>query len=227
MDEYLTRVACLGQWVINGVLDKKKLYNQQKVRVDQYIDLHNKTIEPTKENIVFPHLLRKDIKSLISQQEKLPWLSYQGKPKAIIMDSFAELTDQFFKHQKENWGFCSHYTDIKHTSVFKNTFENKNLLNLNLIHIKYNDFFKIMRFKYDCPIIFIHFPIKFEHRVEFKERYKIIYETISEYSKIYDISNFIADDNHIERMQNDNFAYHFSKKTVNNIVEKICKSGVF
>ena len=113
--KYLGRTACLGNFVLDRYCnnDKKVVYyNQQKVRVDLFMQYVSGALRPETKKIE-KFLNRKDIIGLIAQQENLPWIGIK-KCRALIMDSFAELTDQKFVYKEDGYAFCCHYSDIEH-----------------------------------------------------------------------------------------------------------------
>ncbi len=142
MNLYLARVACLGQWTLNNLSIKNKVvHNQQKTRVDLFLDVESGRLGRTKADIALKYITRSDISESIFSQETMLWLNEQD-PKAIIMDSFAELTDQRFNHKIENWAFCSNYSDINHSAAFSAIFDKMGLLRIDVLYDKYNEFFK-------------------------------------------------------------------------------------
>ena len=117
----------------------KRLINQQKVRVELLLEWRSGEVKPNAKSVK-GHLLRKDVYPFIKQQEQLPWLNVKNF-EYLIMDSFAELTDQKFTHRKDKRSFCCHYTDINHTSEFNAEFECCGLLPIESFEDAYNNFF--------------------------------------------------------------------------------------
>lgn len=211
-----TRTACLGGWVIEKKIGgHHEFYNQQKVRADVFFDLINGNLKKPIVSEIKKWLERNDLDELFNQQEKLYWTIIDKKPDLIIMDSYAELTEQKFIH-KDGWGFCAHYSDLKN---FENELTCYGLLDSNLIESVYDKFFKFIRSKWDSPMIFIHFPTTFESRERYKIQGDAITEALKNLSAKYNIQNIHADFESIE--QKDSDTYHFTDKTVLNIANKI------
>ena len=232
MKTYLARVACLGQWALNNLKlnnNKKTVHNQQKTRVDLLLDVESGKIKGTKSKVVMTHIKRPDVTNSILSQEEMAWLK-EERPAAIIMDSFAELTDQRFDHRTEGWSFCSNYSDLKHSPGFNASFHKKGLLDIERLPEQYDEFFKMVRKRFDCPLVFIHFPVTLDKREMFHHRYKAIKEAIDQIVNEHDIISIAADDGAVEPRVNAHEAivsspYHFSDATIKHFSDKIKKEG--
>ncbi len=159
-----------------------------------------------------------DTGGVYSQSEELRWLTINAKPDYLIMDSYSELVDKQIIH-KDGWSFCGTYGDFKPESFINGTFFDGSLLSLDQLYSSYDLFFKIVKEKWDIPIIFIHFPTTFDHREMYINQSKAITQALNELSIKYNIQNIHADINSIE--QQDSNYYHFSKKTFKNMADKI------
>ena len=232
MKTYLARVACLGQWALNNLRlnnNDKEVHNQQKTRVDLFLDVESGKLKRTKFKSAMSYIKRSDITNAIKSQETMMWLE-DVKPAAIIMDSFAELTDQRFNHKTEKWAFCSNYSDIRHSAEFNASFHKLGLLDNDKLYNHYDKFFAMVRRKYDCPLAFIHFPADLDEREVFQNRYKAILEAIAPLASKYDILEVAADPGAVEPRVNSHEAivsspYHFSDATIKHFSDKIKADG--
>jgi hypothetical protein len=213
----LGRAACLGTAVFKIKYSNKRnvhLINQQKVRVDLLLGWLRGEIRP-QAKLVEDHLLRKDVYPLIEQQEYLPGLKVRNY-EYLLMDSFAELTDQKFMHRKEGWSFCCHYSDINHTREFDAEFESCGLLPIDRIEKAYNDFFNWFEINHAGKnVIFIHYPSKLDNRDLYKKRGKEILEIMQRLEQIkpYIHSIFLDDESLVDFTKDDNFPYHYATST--------------
>lgn len=207
------RVACLGIDVLKRSCYGRnlKLVNTQKGRVDFLLDRLHSQEKKLNSRDVFQYLSRRDIASLIVQQQifSLP----RKKPKFVLMDSFAELTDQRFQSISNKQTFCCNYSDLDISPEFESLFTCKGLLPLNLIGEYYDVFFKTLIKKYgDTPIIFLHFPSNLESRKKFKVRADKIFDEVKAMSKKHQHVHQIFLDTSVKvEGQGDNFPYHFNE----------------
>jgi len=219
----LARVACLGNdcFIMKHGKRNAKLYNQQKARVDLLGEWIHGAQRPQASRIK-PYLMRADIYPFIVQQQEMPWFQTKNDIQYLLMDSFAELTDQKFTHRKEGWSFCCHYTDVNHTPEFEEEFECCGLLAIEEIERVYNDFFDWFEKSYPGKkIFFIHFPATLDNRPIYHERAKAIFNIMqkieSQRKYIYNIA--ISDEN-VSWHEDDNFPYHYGKDTYKVFIEE-------
>lgn len=214
-----TRTACLGGWVTQAKLGMSpEYYNQQKVRVDMFLDIINGAAQKPRFSKLEEILVRKDMGGVYHQSEKLEWLSLSRKPDYLIIDNYSELTDKKFIHKTEKWMFCGQFGDFNIEKLLYQ-FDCHDLLNTDQIFNKYRLFFEYIKNKWDCPIIFIHFPTTFDTREEYIKQGIAITDAIAQLAPIYGIQNIHADPEAIE--QKDSDIYHFTDKTVQNMAAKI------
>ena len=222
------RVACLGRDVFDlryPVGHKIILINQQKVRVDLFMDWASGATRPRVEQLR-KYILRQDIYPLIEEQSTSQW---KGGDDALyfFMDSFSELSDQKFTHKKEGWSFCCHYGDIDHESDFKDHFDCYGLLPINEIEKAYGLFFDWIEKKFPGKkVYFTHFPTKLDERDIYKERGSEILRIMLKLqeSKPY-IKNVYISDELVFENENDSFPYHYSKNTYSSFLDQWCKIG--
>lgn len=211
----LPRCACLGSWTYGSIFGLTFHYlNQQKVRVDLFLEYISKKNNPPSLDHIKPKLARNDMDNLFQQQVDLPWLKNKDKIDFIVMDSYSELVDQKFTH-KDGWSFCACYSDIKDMTDL--TCEG--LIKTDNLYYAYDDFFDYLKINYNVPINFIHFPTTFEKRQVYINQGEAIKEAIHRLCGKYDINNIIADPEYIE--QKDHETYHFSDKTVKHLSNKL------
>lgn len=228
-DWIFSRVACMGQDVFKLLECPLPLYNIQKGRVDYLNDLVYSNKSRAQANLVQRFLKRADIEPLIRQQNSFDW-NGMGLPKLILLDSYSELTDQLFLNKKNNWKFCSNYSDLKITNEFNIHFEVIGLMPIDLIEENYRIFFNNVFDKFpNTPIVFLHFPVKLEKRDKFKIRYKYILESIEKLSIEFDnLYSIKIDDNIVDWPEFqvpgiENFPYHYNKATYMAFAEEVKK----
>ncbi len=226
----LGRTACLGKDVLNETKFKYfPLNNLQKARADVFVNSITNSINLDLEEIK-KHMLRQDVFPLIQEQSQMNWVRNKVRnPAFILIDSFAELTDQKFSHKSKNYSFCCHYNDLIHSGDFKDIYNSDGLLDINQFEEYYFLMFSEIRKKYRTQkIVFMHYSAKFDDRIIFKERRKEISRVIQEYAKIDpDFINIDLDDEMYYPHENDKFPYHYNKKTHEHIVEKWKMSGFY
>jgi hypothetical protein len=227
------RVACMGQDVLSLLGYKEFLYNTQKGRVDYLLDLFVKDNYNAKTNHILKYIKRKDLHSLIQQQEFFSW-NQLGLPKLIYLDSYSELTDQLFINKREHWGFCSNYSDVHISDEFDNSFEGKGLLPINEIEENYCRFFEFLTKKFpNTPIVFLHFPVKLDNRLKFKDRYNCILNSIEKLETQFvnlhsiKINDEIVDWPEVKISGIENFPYHYNQATYFEFVNKIKELKLF
>lgn len=212
----LGRVACLGSDLYALRYQRKhgfRLVNQQKVRVDLWIEWLSSGVKP-KPELVKIHMSRPDVYLLIENQAVLPWLA-EREFEFFLMDSFSELTDQKFTHRKEGWSFCCHYSDLKHSDDFDADFEGHGLLPIGEIEAAYIRFFEwFEKIHAGKEVFFVHFPTTLDERALYKVRGAEILRVMTKLqSNKPFIHNVSVDDNLVGWNENDRFPYHFSKST--------------
>lgn len=220
----LSRVACLGQWSAeySGMIEcSLKHQNQQKGRVDLILD-RIKGETPTNALAVGRHLIRTDIAPLLEQQEVLYWLRLHSA-ELIYIDSYSELVDQRFRHSS-GWSFCACYTDVNHSQSFASEFSNEGLLALDKIEPLYVELFEWAKAKFgNIPIIYVHFPTKFDNRDKFKERGQALIDITTRLTGKYRMTNIIVPDEKISEADDPRHrdTYHFGSTTIAHIGDAI------
>lgn len=215
----LGRVACLGRDVFNmsfpAFSNSEILINQQKVRLDIFMEWVEGAKRPVA-NAVTPHLERDDIGKLIIEQEQLPWFAANKKISFLIMDSFAELTDQKFTHKTEGWSFCAHYSDLKHTPEFESTFSSEGLLSEDSFVETYRRFFTwFTKTHPGVPIFFIYYPTTLDEREKFKMRAIELKKAIEQMKKEFPMLQSIeVEDKDVSYHAKDQFPYHYGYSTM-------------
>ncbi len=219
----LTRTACLGNFAFEYIDFKNyKLHNHQKNRID-YALLIN---EDKKRKINLKEVLKYTPKESlhltgIYKCEEKDIFKYNNV-KALIMDSFSELTDKMFISKNKKSSFCTHFRDIIHSEQFQYLYECTGSIEDENLEKKYNIFFDKINKKYGTiPIIFINFPTKFETREEYLKRSEKIKDAISAISARGGVIQILP--RLVERHETDTAIYHFSKKTYFELAKDIVK----
>ena len=227
------RVACMGQDVLKLLEVEASIINVQKGRIDYLNKVSKSSKSKTRISQVVSNIERNDIRSLVLQQQLLYGIKKKA-PIALYMDSFSELTDQEFCHQKEKWSLYANYSDINHTPEFKKIFESKGLLDVDNLFEEYYKFFSSFRKKHgSVPILFLHFPVKLDNREKFKTRYSKIKEAIDkakiEFQPFYsfEVDENIVDWPEVKIPGLEDFPYHYNKATYESLAQKIDQLGVF
>lgn len=220
-----TRTHCLGGSAIYFKIgDKHEFYNQQKVRVDMFMDIINGKLKKPNSNAIVSILQSPEIVSgVYKQSEDLLWLQMQ-KPDYLIMDNYTELTNKLFIHKTEHWAICGEYGHFKEGTLTEDKFMHCGLLPINDIYIKYDEFFDYIAKWWNIPIIFMHFPTTFDDREMYKEQGNAITSAIDKLSKKYNIQDIHSDENLIES-HGDGDVYHFSDNTKKHIAAKMQING--
>ena len=211
------RVACLGQslyYMRSKELGRSQFLNQQKVRCDLFLDRLLGAPRPIASEVV-EHLARDHVAPCIWEQEALPWVGTRRPPRLLLMDSFAELTDQKFVHRRDKWSFACHYRDLVHSEKFSADFECLGLLDPEQFERVYYDFFAWFFGKFPrSRIVFFHFPTKLDPRHQFRERAAVLRRVVEGFaSSNSSILSVAVDDGLVEPSIETPHRYHFSRET--------------
>ena len=222
----LSRTSHFGDFVLNKLeTETFAVKNHHKSRIDYILECSKNENYTVKANFLKPYTIRDDIQALMEQSQNNFFGYYNVK--AIIMDSFSELADKLFI-SKDGWAFCSDYTDVDHSGDFDDNFRCEDLLPFNQLKAYYIDFFNKLKETYgEIPVIFLHFPAKFDNREEYRQRAMFINDIISElagkYSNLHSIN---VDDELIVKNELDDFPYHFSNETIEAFLNKILELNI-
>ena len=206
----LSRMACLGNnsFMLTRYCSSFQILNLQKNRIEwDMLDART----PLKARSVARIFSRRDIVKIVSLQ-KFNIFDMKFAPKAIIIDTYSELTDQ--KFEIEGQSFFSSFSDI---NIRKSNMNSHGLLGVYDLEELYRTYFTKLRAVYgrDVPIVVILFPAKLDPRKQFKQRAEKIKNAIYAISNDPSLALKILDiaDHDIEPHKNDEFYYHFSDKT--------------
>lgn len=226
----LGRYACLGTAVLDKLGRKYKFHNIQKGRVDYLLNVMDNpsiTCEPDK---AVPHLARDYITPIIQQQSVI---CPEFAPELVLVDSFAELTDQLFRHKAEGWQFCSNYQDMRHDDGFTDAFENLGLIDLAGLKEHYTRLMQTISARWgDIPVIYLHFPDALEHREKFVARAReirfVVEASAAAHPNLYSFSvpSVIVKHPDVVEPGMEDFPYHYSQKTYAAFAEMICRVPV-
>lgn len=221
----LGRTACLGQDVFKMLELDVEFINFQKARIDVF-----ENSKKIKNTYALNYVVRDDIKSLVKELSLIKYFFSFNTPKFILIDSYSELTDQNFVHNKcKEINFFCNFSDINHNENFKTNFTYLGLLDLNLIDFYYRIFFQKLSTNYpNCKIIFIHFPTKLDTRLKFIDRGNKIIDVIENLSKEFNnLYSIKAEDKIVDFPINDKkqfinaFPYHYNYETYRDITNKV------
>ncbi len=215
-----TRNACLtGD--INHIIfgDNNEYLSYTKGRIDLTLDIkkHNKFRTPTKAELL-SHLNDKDYSGVYEQSVTLSHFQDNRQPKYFIIDQYSELTDKRFEHDN-GYVFAGHYSHLN-----KDNLKDCGAISTNNIQQIYDEYFSFMKHRWpNTKIIFTHFPIEYEKREEYINRWNDITNAIENICSKYNIQNIHADKESIEHvgLNDDGNPYHFTKKTAQNMAAKI------
>ena len=220
----MARVACMGKDVINLLNPDYLLVNIQKGRIDS--DEVNSIFNFKS---ITKHVERNDIKKLIYEQ----FIKYSFKknpPEAIFIDSYSELTDQQFRNKLKKYSFYVNYSDINHSSKFKEEFENLGLISLNEVERYYRQWIEKITNIYgrEVPIIYLHFPTCLDKRKKFRDRGEKLKTITNNITKTFENFHvFDIPDDLVERAEEDpDYPYHYSDKVYLFLANKIKKSKI-
>lgn len=213
----LGRIACLGYDVlhVSPYEEKITLLNQQKTRCDLLLRWLDASANRPVARVIEPFMLRQDVFPLIVQQEKLPWLECDRPVRFLLMDSFAELTDQEFVHRREGWSFACHYSDVSHPPEFEELFECRGLMPVETFAPAYAAFFDWFSDRFPgAPIYFLQFPTRLDNRQVFKDRAAAIGSAIVDLAKTRPhLKNIEVPETDVHPDVGNTFPYHFAAST--------------
>ena len=222
------RIACMGQDVLSRVSPGVPLLGVQKGRVDFLEAVNRQSRLRPRTTAVAPYLAHDYILPMIHQQEVFSYCLPKSPPTMLLMDSFAELTDQLFVHNRERWQFCCHYSDLQQTTEFQQRFDCRGLLDVDRISDHYEQFFGRFR---DCygpvPVVFLHFPVKLDSREKFRARYQPIVEAIEAVKRRYPpFYSLEVDETIVDRPATcepglEDFPYHYNDATYESLAAQM------
>ena len=225
----ISRVAGLGGAATHSIKNFNCLYNFQKNRIDCIVDFdsHLNNLLDYDETVKQIGDKPEDIVSMLRDNYKAQredFFSFD-KVNAIVVDSFSELADKKFTNKKSGWSFYSCITDVKKDDTFDENYDTEGSLDENLIENYYLTFMQKVIQKYGkIPVFYIHYPSKFEDREFYIQRAKSIINSIDKVSKRYkNLHPIKLQDSEIFQNK-DGLTYHFSDKTVQNIVLQMQKN---
>ncbi len=210
-----SRSACFGRIVVEdrNIIGNGRIENFQKARIDYVNQVLNrsKTVYESYDEIskVITNPELQDF-----QKQNIALNEYEFKNVDIyIIDTFSDLTDKKFGIKGSNSYFYSHYNDLNKDSEIFSLIEDHGLLDIHQVKIEYQNFIdKIMLMNNNSIMIFIHYPSKFESRIEYIQRGEKIFEILSSISNSYkNVYNVKLSDSQV--IAKDSFPYHFSTET--------------
>ncbi len=199
------------------------MYNLQKGRIDFLLDSFEKGKNQTKPSLdLLKFIVRDDIKK-IALQQFYSFFNAGNAPKYLIMDSSSEMADyKFVSAKNKECFFFAYFSDVKRNS-------GTDLLSSGLLNIDaslmglYLRFFAAIRSKYpDIPIIYIHYPSKFEKRQSLLKRHHNLRKLIRQVSHKLDNFHIIdIPDDKVEMQDSSDSLYHFTASVYSYISKEI------
>ncbi|CAM3773462.1 SGNH/GDSL hydrolase family protein [Polynucleobacter arcticus] len=218
-DWFLGRHACLGYDVLKYYDKLPREVNFQKGRADLLLRYWaDKSLLPISSRLS-PLMARNDVLPHIRQLEFFNCLPMHP-PRFILMDSFAELTDQLFTQRSEGWQFCCAYSDLVQEKSFSEEYESNGLLPIENMRQVYLELFSFFINRWGAvPIYFLHFPIALETRENLRKRHAAMIEIIHQIALEYPNVHSIAIDESSVQWPNNTpeelkaFPYHYDEET--------------
>lgn len=168
---------------------------------------------------------------IISQE--VQWWTAVRPPEFIFMDSFSELTDQYFTFDyasTDDRGFYANYSDVARQRLQSGDVTSHGLLaTKDLEHVYFQLFNAFHALWPDTPIIFVHFPMDLEMRGEFLQRGRVIHSAVNRIAKFDPLVTSVVLTNWIARRPEnipeglEKFPYHFDQKTYEILTKEVDK----
>ena len=210
-----SRVACFGRIVIEdrNIIRNSRVYNFQKGRID-YINqlLGDRNIDYESAGEVNAIISDSELQEFQKQNILLKTFDFKDVD-VFLMDTFSDLTDRKFQKTQSHRFFLSHYGDLDKSSEDFINVEDLGLLPLEQLASEYQTFIEtIIAFNPKSKIIFIHYPTKFEKRIEYVQRAEAIAKILLEISKNHgNVRNIILSESQV--LSKDHFPYHYAEET--------------
>jgi hypothetical protein len=228
----LARHACLGADVLDLMGPECTVINVQKGRIDYMLDCWENPALRARSRRAVPHIAREAIVPCVIQEELLyDWCSPE-RPRALFMDSMAELADQRFAHKRDQWSFLCVYGDTTRSSELTRTFESKGLLPIDSLESVFAEFFSEVRRRFaEIPIFYLHFPTALETRAKYLERAASIRSVVDRLATVIPRLHSISIDESIVGFPEDapanmeDFPYHYNKATYVEFARRLNASG--
>lgn len=228
----LARHACLGWDVFALMRADCTVINVQKGRIDYLLDCWQNPSLRARTRYALPHLAREAIIPCIVQEELLyDWCSPK-RPRALLMDSMAELADQRFAHKRDNWSFLCVYGDTTRSKELTTSFDSQGLLALGSLDAMFQAFFGEVRRRFgEIPIFYLHYPSVLETRKKYIERAVAIRGVIERLADVFPRLHSISIDESIVRFPElappdmQDFPYHYNRATYLEFVRQLRATG--
>lgn len=228
----LARTACLGNDVLTIAFPHLSRLHAQKNRIDRLGRiLSEDRVSPRRVPFRSIFLMsRRDAWGLVIQQNQR--LSVKSvPPRLIVIDSFSDLTDQFFTLTDSKAYFFANYSDIESAPIEAGAVESLGLLPLEFLLSTYEDFLSgVMRLWGPIPIVLLEYPMKLETRESFLERGSMIHEVFSKLNESWENVNFVqcSDDEVSPKPEESRtgviFPYHYDSPVYESLARKIQKA---
>lgn len=224
-----SRTACLGNDVYGLLsLDLPRL-NMQKGRADHLLSGVEGPPHPPIPMSYYRHLQRRDVWPLIVQQEYQWWAAHHP-PRFILMDSYSELTDQFFADSSGGPGFFSNFGDVALDPGHNSDLSPRGLLDLDGVGQLYGHLFEVFHSTWpDVPVLFVHYPTHRESRPKFLRRAELIrlaIESVSTRDPLLTSVNLATREGKSSGLSctTDDFPYHYDADTYDEFAQILRRS---
>lgn len=215
------RTACLGNDVFNLLQVRSRRINVQKGRIDRLISDAQLGARARIPWGYHSALERKDVWPLLVEQEA-QWLTTRIPPDFVLMDSYSELTDQYFSGSNGP-GFCANFGDVNEVAAREKGLTSNGLIDLEFAFTMYGEFFNFLHNIWPgVPVAFLHFPTIHETRPKYRERACQIREAIRSLSDIDPLLASIEyQPTHPSDPSSADFPYHYDRDVYVQLAAKV------
>lgn len=224
----LSRTACLGNFVYAN-LDVGDLVrvNAMKGRIDYLMaaNVDPKTRVDVADAVRHTVVEHRNWLLPLYRQLEMDFFKHRHI-KALMMDSWSELTDQLFVSARTGRAFCNNYRFIDHCDGADSDYICKGLLPIEAMEEQYRRFFQKVQEAYgELPIVYLLFPTKFERRPKFLERAAAIERIVrSIASNMPNMRVLAPDPSCVERHGDDDHPYHFTPETYRVFAKEVVRA---
>jgi hypothetical protein len=215
----LSRTACFGSDVILQTALKTKVYNVQKARLDLLSEKQIPKVISIKNLFALFGLVRRNITNLeivqlLCRQQMLRFWSFRNV-KAIILDTYSDLTDQEFI-DNQNCRFFLHHSDVISDRLQDGNLQAHGLIHPEKFAYSLDLFMKIVEERFGTvPVIFIVFPTLKEKREKFIKQNEAIVEILNRAREKYSNLKIISLGSEYQLTSEDlkdPYVYHYGRE---------------
>ena len=232
-----SRTACLGNEALSEMTGLPRYrVNLQKGRIDQMLILLSKSKRKRPKLYFSKFFRRADIFPLIWQQCNKSWIG-MPPPSFVVLDSFADLTDQEFVDMATGRNFYCAKSDLQENFLKTSQLVNLGFLDLDEIESQYELFLqKIQTLWGGVDVYYVHFPSKLENREFYISRAASLLKATRSLEKRFPLFHVITVPESLvfglqETGELQGFPYHFTQESkiyvaneINNLQRISCNS---